>query len=102
MIHLIVLSSLKLESTRKIGGSIAGAALTSTLFASAAKASADASDLTDSDTAFMVFAPGFITVPCPLTEGRHDPRQVVGVFARHVFLYKSELSTRAGAEICGH
>ena len=48
-------------------------------------------------TPLMVFTPRFVVVPCPLTKGSHDPGQVVGVFARNVFLYERELSTGAGA-----
>ena len=47
-------------------------------------------------TPVVVFTPRFIVVPCPLTEGSHDPWQVMGVFARHVFLYECKLSPWRG------
>ena len=53
-------------------------------------------------TPVVVFSPRFIVLPCPVTEGSHNPRQAMGVFARHVFLHDRKLSPCAGAEICGH
>jgi hypothetical protein len=54
MTQLSALRVLIIESTRKIAGDIADAALTSTLFAPAVNASTDASNLTDSDAAAIV------------------------------------------------
>jgi hypothetical protein len=43
----------------------------------------------------MVFIPGLIVIPCPVTKSGHDPRQIVGVFSIHVLLHDLQPSADA-------